>query len=422
MDTKLYIKKRTAYEWLMYVVIFLPFVTSFFVELLGIPDVIKFITDVILFFTFLAIAIQGKIFLNRKTWVFFIFIVSFLFYCVITYMFNYQSIAYFVWGFRNNFRFYVAFLLFAFFINESDIENILKLFDIFFYIHVVVTFVQFFFFDYRQDYLGGLFGVQKGCNASVNILLCLILVKSVIYFLNKKENLAICSLKTILTIVVAAMAELKFFFIEFVVIFLAAVILTKFTWRKFFIIISAVIGLLIGIIVFSKIFPELSKAISLKAIIESATSMGGYTNTGDLNRLTAIPLISKNILTEPLEKLFGLGLGNCDLSSFSFLNTPFYENFSFLHYNWISIAFLFLELGFVGLIIFFAFFALCFYTSYRAQKQNTAKTEYCQISMIVSILAVLIAVYNSSLRMECAYFVYLFLALPYVSKRKPLQK
>lgn len=418
MDTKLYVKKRTAYEWLMFVVIFLPFVTSFFVELLGIPDVIKFITDIILLFSFLVIVVRGKLLLNRKTAVFFTFIVGFLFYCIITYVFNYQSVAYFAWGFRNNFRFYVAFLLFVFFVNESDIEKILKLFDAFFYIHVAVTFIQFFFMGYRQDYLGGLFGVQKGCNAYVNILLCLILIKSAVYFLNKKENLTLCLLKSILTVIVAAMAELKFFFIEFIFIFVAAILVTRFTWRKFFIIVSAVIVFLIGMTVLLKVFPDVANTLGFKTLIEIASSKGGYTNTGDLNRLTAIPIISKNILTEPYEKFVGIGLGNCDLSSFSIFNTPFYENFSYLHYNWISIAFLFLELGFIGLIIFFAFFAVCFYMSLKAQMQGTAKTEYCQIAIIVSILAVLLAVYNSSLRMECAYFVYFFLALPHISKRK----
>lgn len=418
MDTKLYIKKRTAYEWLMFLVIFLPFVTSFFVELLGIPDVIKFITDIILLFSFLVIMVRGKLLLNQKTAVFFTFIVGFLFYCVITYVFNYQSVAYFAWGFRNNFRFYVAFLLFVFFVNESDIEKLLNLFDVFFYIHAAVTFVQFFFMGYRQDYLGGLFGVQKGCNAHVNILLCLILVKSVVCFLNKKENLALCSLKSVLTVIVAAMAELKFFFIEFIFIFLTVILITKFTWRKLFIIVSAVIGFFIGIVVLARVFPNVVGTLGLKALIETASSKGGYTNTGDLNRLTAIPIISKNIFTEPFEKLFGFGLGNCDLSSISIFNTPFYDNFSYLHYSWISVAFLFLELGFVGLIIFFAFFVLCFYMSLKAQKQGTAKTEYCQIAMIVSLLAVLLAVYNSSLRMECAYFVYFFLALPHISQRK----
>ena len=47
---KLYIKKRTASEWLVAFVLFLPFAQAFLAELIGLPDVIKFLADVALVF------------------------------------------------------------------------------------------------------------------------------------------------------------------------------------------------------------------------------------------------------------------------------------------------------------------------------------------------------------------------------------
>ena len=68
-------------------------------------------------------------------------------------------------------------------------------------------------------------------------------------------------------------------------------------------------------------------------------SGNGYTNSGDLNRLTAIQeLYSKFFKGDIIHTLFGFGLGNCEQSSFSFLQSAFYNQYSYLHYRWFSHA------------------------------------------------------------------------------------
>ncbi len=410
---KIYIKKRSTYEWLVLLIFFLPFLFGTLIEFFKLPDIVRFIPDVAIILLLFFLVINRKIISTQKNNWAIIFLMIFISYVLINYVFNYQSIFYFYWGFRNNFRYYFVFLFFVFFLSEYDTERMLKSLDVVFWINFAVCIFQFIFLDYRQDFLGGIFGVTKGCNAYVNVFFCVIITKSVIYFINKKERLLWVVFKCLATMIVAAMAELKFFFIEFVIIFFIAFLVTHFTWRKLLIMIISVIFLQLGLILLFNFFPSFSKFFNLDTIL-NASKLSGYSSADDLNRLTAIPVISRNILETDAEKWFGLGLGNCDLSSIELLNTPFYESYSFLNYNWFSTAFLFLELGYTGLILHFSFYIISFVVSYNYLKKNRANPIFCQMAMITSVLACVFTIYDASMRLDCAFMIYFILALPYI--------
>ncbi len=416
-SSKIYIKKRSIYEWLILLIFFLPFSFGTLIDFFNLSDNVRFISDLCIVLVLFFVLSNKEIFIkNQNIKKFLIYIGVFILYVFINYIFNFQSPFYFIWGFRNNFRFYFVFLIYAMLCTEYDAERMLKSLDVIFWIHIAITLFQFFVLGYNQDYLGGIFGVDRGCNSHVNIFFCVIITKSMIYFLNKKESLLHFILKTFATMLVSAMAELKFFYFEFVLIVLIATVLTKFTWRKLLVVLFSFFAVLIGIFAVSYFFPNFANFFSIQFIIDNATSVTGYTNSSDLNRLTAIPVISRNILDTPIEKMFGLGLGNCDLSSLELLNTPFYETYSFLNYNWFSVAFLYLEIGFVGLLIFLAFFVFCIILVYRQLKKGASKNEYCQMAILMGVLAIAITIYNSSMRSESAFLAYFILALPFISK------
>ncbi len=418
LSGKIYIKKRSMHEWLILLIFFLPFTFGTFIDFLGVTDSVRFLSDLCILLVLFFMLANKEIFVeNQKIKKLLIFIGIFLLYVSINYIFNFQSPFYFLWGLRNNFRFYFAFLIYAMLCTEYDAEKMLKSLDVIFWIHIAVTIFQFFALGYEQDYLGGIFGVQRGCNAHVNIFFCIIITKSIIYFLNKKESLFLFIFKCFWTMIISAMAELKFFYFEFVIIVLIAVLVTKFTWRKFAVIISSFLAVVIGIIAISYYFPNFANFFTFEFIIENATSVTGYTNSSDLNRLTAIPVISRSILETPMERLFGLGLGNCDVSSLDFLNTPFYETYSFLNYNWFSLAFLYLEIGIVGLLVFLSFFILCIILTYTHLKKGGSNVVYCQMAILTAILAIIFTLYNSSMRLEAAFLPYFILALPFISSK-----
>ena len=173
---------------------------------------------------------------------------------------------------------------------------------------------------------------------------------------------------------------------------------------------------LMGYAFLSVLFPNSAGFLSIEGILKIASSDRGYTSAGDMNRLTALSIISKRFLKTPLEQLFGMGLGNCDSAGYAFLTTPFFSRYSHLHYHWFSHSFLYLETGCIGLLIYALFFVLVFLEGAKKKQKIKRQTINDQIASIVAFCCILISVYNSSLRTEAGYIAYFILSLPFVQK------
>ena len=153
---------------------------------------------------------------------------------------------------------------------------------------------------------------------------------------------------------------------------------------------------------------------SLERIWKSATSSAGYTSSNDINRLTVVSFALNRFLPNNIDKLFGLGLGNCDYASFDFLTTPFYRQFGRLNYVWFSSAFLILETGLVGIIIYCVFFGYLYFAAGKRNRERKAPVVYCQMAQILSVMCLVLVVYNGSLRTEAAFMMYFVLSLPFL--------
>lgn len=306
------------------------------------------------------------------------------------------------------------------FFEEDDLKNCFKIMDVLFWVNAVVSVFQFAVMGYEQDHLGGIFGVAKGCNAFTLIFFSVVISKSVLAFMSRNENPILCFAKCGVSLIVAAMAELKVYFIIFPFILIVSALITRFSFRKLSLMLVSAVMLILASIVITTIFKD-DDIISIEGLIETITATN-YSTTEDLGRFFAIPTISRNILTKPWEKLFGLGLGNCDTSSFAICNTPFYISHSYLHYEWFSSAIMFLETGYVGLIIYLSFFVMCFVLARKRMKSGLSDELYCQISMIASLICIIMFFYNSALRTEAAYISFFALALPFSGGEKQSQQ
>ena len=417
------IPKRSQPLWLIWFIVFYPFGFGLFNDLLGLPNAIRYLLD-IAWIMLLLLAVMNlsrkRIFIEKSSVFVYLMIGSFLLLTFIVYLFNFQSPFYYLWGIRNNFRFYIAFIAFILFLVKEDIEDFLNKLDIIFWINALVCFIQYFVLGFKQDFLGGLFGVEKGCNGYLNIFLVIITTKSVVYYLNKKESIWLLFSKVGVSLISAALAELKFFFVEFVGLLIVSVLISSFSVRKALLIISGIIGAVLFTGLIGVLFPYFSDFFNVESILLSVTE-GGYSGEDQVNRLTTIPLISERFLNEPLENLFGLGLGNCDTAAYDFIKTPFYMQYSFLRYHWFSTAWIYLETGFVGLTLYFSFFRTIFFYSLKRKKENFGRVSdvmLCQITAIVSVMAILITIYNSSLRSEAGYMMFFALCFPFVVKKE----
>jgi len=411
---KIYIRRRTLSQWLTVYLFVMPFLLNAIQAVSNELSILKYTLDVAWVGIVVMALMHPKIRIKRKIFPLACIILGFFLYCVVVYSFRYQSVVYFLWGFRNNFRFYAAFLAFAVLMDEKDAETAFRIMDVLFWINVAVSMIQFFVLGYRQDYLGGIFGVEKGCNSQTLMFFSLILTRSALLMMTGKRKNVICVIQFLVTSVIAAMAELKAFFLILGVILVLSMIMTSFSWKKCILAILAVVCLSVGSSILVSVFGK-SDSLSIEHIKRLILSRN-YATSKDLGRLTAIPVLSRTILAKPLDRIFGLGLGNCDTSSFAICNTPFFQSHSYLNYHWFSSAFLFLETGYLGLFQFVLFFAACAAGSLKLLLQKRGNDLYCRMGIIMAVLCVVLMIYNSSLRTEIGYLAYFALALPFMDQ------
>ena len=210
-NSKLYIKKRSLSEVMLFMVFVIPLVSQFLIEIFKIPSVITYFIDAALI-VFVVILILRKSFIfSKELTPFSCVILLFLTYTLVVYIFKFQSPFYYFWGVRNYFRFYVAFFAFVLMMNKNKADSYLKILDMLYWVNAVVIAVQI-VMGYRQDYLGGIFGVQKGCNGSLLVFLTLVVAKSLLNFMSEKERITLCLLKSGIALIIASFSELKIFF------------------------------------------------------------------------------------------------------------------------------------------------------------------------------------------------------------------
>lgn len=398
---------------MMLFIFFFPAAQAFLTELLPIPDAIKFLCDGFLVLLLLKLFSQRFTKIDNYSMPFVVIVGLFFFITLVGYLFNYQSVFYYLWGLRNNIRMFVAFFAFAYLADWEDAKGWIKALDVLFVINFAVVILQY-FSGYGQDYIGGIFGTSKGCNGSLLIFLCIVFAKTILSFMRGEEKMSKCIFVSVASLLVSTLSELKMFFILFILILFMASFMTAHSIKKtLFFAFGAVLVVLFGTLL-TVLYKDFTDFLSFDSLIKALTDTG-YATDEDIGRFTALPVISHRFLPGFFRKLFGLGLGNCDSSSLSMFNTPFFESHQTVHYSYFSYAFLFLETGFVGLALYASFFVASFFVSRKLKKLEMADEFACQMSIILSVISLILLVYNSSLRMEIGFMLFFVLALPIIS-------
>lgn len=398
---------------MMLFIFFFPVAQAFLTELLPIPDAIKFLCDGFLVLLLLKLFSQRFTKIDNYSMPFVVIVGLFFFITLVGYLFNYQSVFYYLWGLRNNIRMFVAFFAFAYLADWEDAKGWIKALDVLFVINFAVVILQY-FSGYGQDYIGGIFGTSKGCNGSLLIFLCIVFAKTILSFMRGEEKMRKCIFVSVASLLVSTLSELKMFFILFILILFMASFMTAHSIKKtLFFAFGAVLVVLFSTLL-TVLYKDFTDFLSFDSLIKALTDTG-YATDEDIGRFTALPVISQRFLPGFFRKLFGLGLGNCDSSSLSMFNTPFFESHQTVHYSYFSYAFLFLETGFVGLALYTSFFVASFFVSRKLKKLEMADEFACQMSIILSVISLILLVYNSSLRMEIGFMVFFVLALPIIS-------
>lgn len=404
-------KKKTLNQILLWIMLITPYTIIPLVNFSILPSVFKYIPDLCWLFLLLCMLIRTT---KKDFDVKFLslFIGVFFGTAFFLYFMNYQSLFYFLWGLRNNVRFYVFFLSVILSFREEDVQEYYVFLDIFFAVEALAMFVQRLVLDYKGDSLGGVFGNDSGCNGYVNLFFCIYLAISYMEYTNNRIHLKAFTIRIVLMLILAGYAEIKFFYIEFVIILAVSLLITEFSLKKLIIIAIAVLALDIGYHIMLQLFP--GSILDGNVLLEYGSSVRGYTGTNDLNRLYFMKKINTLFLVNPFWILFGLGMGNCDYAGgYSFVTSPFYEANQNLHYTWFSTTHMYLENGLFGLFFLFGFFALIILFCYkRITKEN--HEDVCRLVIVCAVIGVMNLVYNNSLRTEAGYMLYLVCAFPFL--------
>lgn len=341
---------------------------------------------------------------------------------VVSLFINHEPFMLYLWGLRNYFRFYILFLEIVMFF---DIDDFSKFFDSILKLNIlnfILIMQQYLIMGLRQDRLGGIFGFASGCNIGLNVFMVITIIIALSRFDSGRMKFSFLSLIIVANLFIAVLSELKFFFVEFMVVCLIYLLLTKLSFKKALFTILGIALLVIAVSQLYIIYPQWESFFTLDKIIESSES---YSTQNDVGRLSAFRIIKEIFFegkTISIKSLFGLGLGSAEFSNnFSIMNSDIYLRYRFLNYMWFSSAFLLIELGYLGVIIYIGTFASSINRSRKILK-DVMYRDLGLIALTMGIISILLFIYNVSLRVYSGYMIYTLLAIPYVYQKNTLKK
>lgn len=417
---KISLIKRTQQQTLIFTIMCVSLCINFWSQILHLPSAVKYLADIgwVLLFGLIMLG-KRKHEVQKGIKILGIIIFAFYFYAVLNYIVNYQNIIYFIWGTRNTFRFYVFLYACILYLDKKNIDSILKILDRLFYVNIILVAFQFFVEKLQDDYVGGFFGVEKGCNAYLNNYFVALTIIYLIEFYHKKIGFIKAVTRILLMGLCCALAEIKIFYVELAIILLLFALFTKFSLKKALIIILSILGIVIGVKILIDIYPNFSEIFTVKNLIDVASSDKGYTGANDFNRLNSITMANMRFFDTTPQKTFGFGLGNCDYADGkAFLTTNFFVKYQNLHYTWLSYAMIYLELGYIGLAFYYSVLVFIAFLLLRRLKNGNYNPMYVEISFIASIMMVFISIYNSSLRTESGYLLFFVLSIGFIPNNK----
>lgn len=404
--------KNAIYTQIIFVLFML-----WFRDVLHFPSFITYITDVLTIFIFVTSCYKKAKFCIFKDALPQYLIVATIVICMVFgAVVNFVEPLLVLWGMRNNLRFFLFFFLCISILDVSDIDKMLGFLKKFFWANLVMCTIQYFGFGYKADYLGGFFGTTRGCNGYLNVFLCIVCSVVLADYFAEKIKAGSLVLYLMAALYLAMIAELKVFYIEIVLMVGFAIILSKRTFKAVFMTVLFAVVFGLGLFLLLIYDPSSFNVWFDGDLLELYLAGNGYTNSGDLNRFTAIGQIRETFFKDSsFLTLFGFGLGNCEYSQFSFLQSDFSRMHGDLNYRWFTHAWVFLEQGFVGLVLLIVFFVSIFV--YACRRISTEHEYYMLIIAAFVPTCLLGLVYNVSIQVESCYLIAFICAIPYIAKR-----
>lgn len=326
-----------------------------------------------------------------------------------------------LWGARNNLRFFVFFFICVGLLKSDDVEKLISFFKKLFWVHALLCLHQYFILGYSADYLGGIFGVGAGCNTYHNIFLCLITSIIAAEYCTSKSSVRRVLIYIAICLCLATWANLKVYYVEFLMIFAIGFLRTRPSLKTAGLCLLGFLGIVLAVKILQRYDPDTLSFFLDADARENYLGGNGYTNSGDLNRFTAVQQLYQRFFKGNLIYiLFGFGLGSCETSSYSFLQSKFYKEYGYLHYRWFSHAWIYLEQGAIGLLLIVLFIASVAFSSLLLRKSE--RKDLVLTTLAFSATTLLGLLYNCALEMDVCYIIAFMLSIPFILSKEEYGK
>lgn len=333
----------------------------------------------------------------------------------------------YLWGMRNCVRLFLFFAAAAMYLSTEDFLKTRRIVTAVFWISLPLCWYETYMISYPVgtivgDMVGGLYHGFNGVTMPLNVILILESTAILNDYLQNRIKLPRMLVTLLAAVVMSGWAELKVFIVELVIIVAVQMLISKKG-------IKSVLIVVLGILAFSYIvtfFTEVNARgrttygdiFTIKGFMEYISRNTGYDGVGDLNRIGGIKTLNDGLFKgDWLQHIMGLGIGSAEYTNF--FVSPFYERYSYLHYSWFQMIWVYIENGYIGVVSMFFFLSSQIVDAYRTIEDKWLRNFTVSVSVLMPVLFF----YNVTLRNEVVgFYLYFILALPCIYRKEKLRK
>ncbi len=413
------IKQKHLIEFQIYYLL----IVEMLIDILHFPEIIRYVLDVNLIFMFFMFLPKIRNIINdkdsNKTHY---YIMGYIFATIAFSIIRRTPFGQVAWAARNNYFYFLFFFICAYTLSLKDFNRIIKNVVKLQAFNIICILYEYIILRKVGDYAGGMFGTTAGCNGYLNVYLCIITAFVLIQYSNKKASLSYVAYIVVSCMAVAVVSELKFYFIEFIIIVLVSVLLSRANAKNALVVIVGIVALFIGIQILTAVNPWSADLMSdFDSINEyTKTNYGGTV----IARATPFSQINDYFFRDNVfYNLFGFGFGACEDSvSFSWANSDFATLYRDLGYRNLSTSMVFVELGYTGIAAFLTIFVLLFTNIQKLKQKATENKNFYVFSQTVCVIAIANIWYNSTIRREIAFLTFFCLSAFIICAREKALK
>ncbi len=343
---------------------------------------------------------------SKKLNMLFLLIFLMLLLNLISLIINRYSLLNFIWGIRNDYKFFVAFIGYLYLdMSEKTIEKITRLLLFIFFLQLPAVLIQY-SMGYIQDDMGGTFGL--GATGVLGHFMAYIFAIAFSKYLNRK--ISIVKLISVLApiLVITVLSEIKIMYVYIAIILVYLMLRNKFKLSYAFIGLATLILMVFSSQKLGEIYPDFNNFWNINTLVDYSYTRS-YGDGGAINRLSGPAVIYTEVMDNNYKKYFGVGLGNAAPNQHERLKGRYNEKYDDLKYYWFFIPYYLMENGTLGLglyIILLVYLLIIMRSNKTDNIEEKVIVKAVEVCIIINFISL---IYNNGILTDQIGFTFWFL-------------